>query len=553
MKKLMALILAALMILAISAGCQPSTTPPDNSQAPVDSQTPADVKPPAQVTSTPAQGEIKEGGTLIVREAGDPMSFCPSAAADDNAYAMMQNMFNRLTKLDNTKSAIPDAAESWDVSDDALTITFHLKQNMHWWDGEALDADDVKYTFDYIKANPTCYFSSSMDIVDSIEVKDPYTVVFNMNTADMSFVARLGWYGTFIVPEHIYNNGQAWEDNEASKTKPVGSGPFMFESYEQGESTRLVKNPSYHDGAPHLDKLVFAIIPDDTTAIQAMINGEVDTISMIPDAFLDQMLADPNYRCDRNIYPSPWRYIFNMNNSVVGDIAVRKAIALCVDRKDMSEKVTSGVMPPEWCAYPAVSEWCANTEDIFPDVDIEAARKVLEDAGYTADADGYYVRGITVDCFEGQLVDMTKLLVANCAKAGIELILQVSEYNAWADKIGPDPTGEAWMIECQGGFMGPDPAALASRYGTGSGSNYASFSNAEFDELCKLGAAEGDTEKRAEYYRKAQKILIEELPAINVLGWAGYEASRSDLVNLPIDGAGKWGWNEYTFTYYINK
>ena len=551
MKKLMASILVVLMIAALAAGCRAATNAPGNSQNPVESQAPAVSNVPIEVSSTPATGDIVKGGTLIVREAGDPMSFCPSTAADDYAYAMMQNMFNRLTKLDNSKSPIPDAAESWDVSDDALTITFNLKENMHWWDGEALDADDVKYTFDYIKENPTCYFSSSMEIVDSIEVVDPYTVVFHMNTADMSFVARIGWYGTFILPEHIYNNGQPWEENEASKTKPVGSGPFMFESYKQGENTTLVKNPNYHDGVPYLDKLIFAIIPDDTTAIQAMINGEVDTISMIPDAFLDQMLADPNYRCDRNIYPSPWRYIFNMNNSIVGDVAVRKAIALCVDRNDMSQKVTSGVMPPEWCAYPAIAAWCANTEDIYPDVDIEAARKVLEDAGYTADADGYYVRGITVDCFEGQLVDMTKLLVANCQKAGIELILQVSEFNAWAEKIGPDPSGEGWMMECQGGFMGPDPAALASRYGTGSGSNYASYSNPEFDELCKLGAAEGDTEKRAEYYRKAQKILIEDLPAINVLGWAGYEASRSDLANLPIDGEGKWGWNEYTFTHYV--
>ena len=99
---------------------------------------------------------------------------------------------------------------------------------MHRWDGEALDADDIKYTFDYIKENPTCYFSSSMEIVDSIEVVDPYTVVFHMNTADMSFVARIGWYGTFILPEHIYNNGQPWEENEASKTKPVGSGPLCL-------------------------------------------------------------------------------------------------------------------------------------------------------------------------------------------------------------------------------------------------------------------------------------------------------------------------------------
>lgn len=497
-----------------------------------------------------SEEKIQEGGVLIIREAGDPMSFCPSAAADDNAYAMMQNMFNRLTKLDASKSPVPDAAESWDISEDAKTITFHLKENMKWWDGEALDAEDVKYTFDYIKEHETCYFSSSMKIVDEIEIVDPLTVVFHMNEADLSFVARIGWYATFIVPEHIYNNGQPWEENEAATTKPVGSGPFMFESYTQGVETVLVKNPNYHDGEPHLDKLIFSIIPDDTTAIQALINGEVDTNSLVPDAFVDQLKEDPNFRVDRNLYPSPWRYIFNLKEEKVADPAVRKAIALCIDREDISKKVTNGIMPPEWCAYPAVVEWAANTEDTYPDVNIEEAIKVLEEAGYEKDADGYYIRGLTLDAFEGQLVDMSKLVIANCKKAGIEIELIVSEFNAWSEKVVP---GGDWMIEAQGGFMGPDPAALASRYGSGSGSNYASYENPEFDELCKKGAAEADPEKRAEYYKKAQTLLIRDLPAINVLGWAGYEAAPSNLRNLPLDGTGKWGWSEYTFTYYVEE
>lgn len=547
MKKYVSLLLAALMIAVLFTACKPAETTPEQTAG---TETAAPVETTAVPETTEAASDIVEGGTLIVRASGDPMSFCPSAAADDYGYAIFQNMYNRLTKLDSTKSPIPDAAESWDVSDDALTITFHLKDNMKWWDGEALDAEDVKYTFDYIKAHETCYFSSSMAIVDSIEIVDPLTVVFHMNTADMSFVARLGWYATFILPEHIYNNGQLWEDNEASKTAPMGSGPFMFSEYKQGESITLVKNPNYHDGAPYLDKLVFSIIPDDTTAIQALINGEVDTIEMIPDAFLDQLLADPNFRCDRNIYPSPWRFIFNLQNENVTDLAVRQAIALCVDREDISEKVTSGVMPPEYCAYPSVVTWCANTTDIYPSCDIEAARAVLEAAGYTADAEGYYIRGLTLDAFEGQLVDMSKLVIANCAKAGIEITLIVSEYNAWAEKIGP---GTDWMIEAQGGFMGPDPAALYSRYGSGQGSNYASYNNPEFDALCTQAAAEGDQAARAELYRQAQALLIRDLPAINVLGWAGYEASRADLVNLPIDGAGQWGWQEYTFTYFKAK
>lgn len=545
MKRFVALLIVMAMTMSLLVACgggqKPTETVPATTQS-GDATT--------QGSSDSGTEKIKQGGVLVIREGGDPMSFCPSLAADDNAYGMMQNMFNRLTKLDNSKSPIPDAAKSWEVSADAMTITFHLKENMKWWDGEAFDAEDVKYTFDYIKSHETCYFSSSMAIVDSIEIVDPLTVVFHMNTADVSFVARLGWYGTFIVPEHIYNNGQPWEDNEATKTKPVGSGPFMFESYKQGVGTTLVKNPNYHDGVPYLDKLIFSIIPDDTTAVQALINGEVDTIGMIPDAFLDQLMADPNFRCDRNIYPSPWRFIFNLKHEKVADVAVRKAIALCVDRNDISKKVTNGIMPPEWCAYPAVVEWAANTEDIFPDVNIEEAVKVLEEAGYKKDADGFYVRGITLDAFEGPLVDMSKLVIANAAKAGIEIELVVSEFNAWAEKIGP---GGDWMIEAQGGFMGPDPSALASRYGTGSGSNYASYENPEFDELCKKAAAEGDQAKRAVLYKDAQKLLIRDLPAINVVGWAGYEASRSDLRNLPIDGAGKWGWAEYTFTHYVEK
>lgn len=550
MKKIIALLTVLVMVLSlVGCGGADTTTTPVASGGGTTSGV-SGGGDSNSTTTTPVAGTIKEGGVLIIREGGDPMSFCPSLAADDNAYAMAQNMFNRLTKLDSSKSPIPDAAKSWDISDDAMKITFHLKENMKWWDGEALDAEDVKYTFDYIKTHDTCYFSSSMSIVDSIEIVDPLTVVFNMNTADLSFVARLGWYGTFIIPEHIYNNGQPWEENEATKNKPVGSGPFMFESYKQGVGTTLVKNPNYHDGAPHLDKLIFSIIPDDTTAIQALINGEVDTIGMIPDAFLDQLMADPNFRCDRNIYPSPWRFIFNLKHEKIADPAVRKAIALCVDRNDISKKVTNSIMPPEWCAYPAVVEWAANTTDIYPDVNIEEAIKVLEAAGYKKDADGFYIRGLTLDAFEGPLVDMSKLVIANCAKAGIEIELIVSEFNAWAEKIGP---GKDWMIEAQGGFMGPDPAALASRYGTGSGSNYASYENPEFDELCKKGAAEPDKEKRAAYYKEAQKLLVRDLPAINVLGWAGYEASRSDLVNLPIDGTGKWGWQEYTFTHYIEK
>ena len=132
-------------------------------------------------------------------------------------------------------------------------------------------------------------------------------------------------------------------------------------------------------------------------------------------------------------------------------------------------------------------------------------------------------------------------------EAGIEIKLNLSEYNAWAQKVGPEGN---YMMEAQGGFMGPDPAALATRYGTGSNSNYAGWSNAEFDALCAEGAATGDTEKRAELYKAAQKLIIEELPAINVVGYASYTVCPANLKNVPEDGAGQWGWFDWNYAYF---
>ena len=537
MKKFLSLVLVMALCLTALAACGGN----GGTEAPAATNAPAAAGSESPAPAAPASTM----DTLIVRNSGDPMSFNPSVASDDNLYYAAMCMFHRLTKLDTTKSPVPDAAESWDVSDDALTITWHLKDGLKWSDGEPLTADDVKYTFDYIKEHPETYFSTSMQIVDSIEVVDDLTVVFHMNTADMSFVARIGWYGTFILPEHVFNNGQKWEENPAS-TIPVTSGPYKYGSYTQGSDITLVANEDYVEGAPAIKKIIFSIIPDDATAIQALLNGELDYMQNVPSAYADQLLADPNYRMIRDIYPSPYRIIFNVNDPIVGDLAVRKAIALCINREDISAKVYANIMPPEYSAYPSCVTWCSNTTDVYPSQDIEAAKKVLEDAGYTKDADGYYVRGIEWEVFEG-MQDMANLIIASCKEAGIEIKLNLSEYNAWAQKVGPEGN---YMMEAQGGFMGPDPAALATRYGTGSNSNYAGWSNAEFDALCAEAAATGDSAKRAELYKAAQKLIIEELPAINVVGFASYTVCPANLKNAPEDGAGQWGWADWNYAYF---
>lgn len=298
--------------------------------------------------SEDGKGGKPEGDkVMIVRATGDPMTFNPDTIPDDYAYSIVQNIFNRLVKLDASKQIIPDLATDWDVSEDGKTITFNLRDDAKWHDGEKVTSKDVKYTFDTIKENESYYMSSRLAIVDSIETPDEYTVVFNMNRPDVSFIADLGWYGTFILPEHIFNNGQPWEDNPASK-EPIGSGPFKFEDFKQGESITLVANPDYHEGAPKLDKIIFSIIPDDATAVEALLNGDIDVLDSVPAANVKELEANENIRLALNEYPSPMRIIFNLNEEILQDVNVRRAIATAIDREEISQKVFNGIQKPEY-------------------------------------------------------------------------------------------------------------------------------------------------------------------------------------------------------------
>lgn len=520
MKKVIAMSLSLVLLLSAATGCGQS--------------------------SDSSSGGSTASQTVVAQIYGDVMSFCPNINSDDNYQFAAENIFNRLTKLDNDLNVLPDLATDWAYSEDGLDLTFHLQEGATWHDGESVTAEDVAYTFQYIKEHETCPFNSYMSSVDSVEAVDNTTVVFHLNTPDASLVAMLGWNNTFVLPKHIYDNGQDWSENDATLNHPIGSGPFKFVEYTRGSSLVLEANDDYFGGRPQLDRLVYSIIPDDTTAMQALINGELDWTQNTPTNMLSDVENNENIRLSLRTLPSPTRMVFNLENELVSDQAVRTAIAMCIDREDISEKTTNGVMPVEYSAYPS-DTWAANTTDLYPECDLEAAEQVLIDAGYEKDADGYYIRGLTIDVFEQTpYPDAARLIAANCEKIGIEMTVQVYEYNAWAQKV----EGFDFCVELQGGFMGPDPNTLYSRLVPGAWGNVGSYSNDRVTELLTLGNQETDQAARKEIYDEIQKIVVEELPYINILEYGVYEGSNAAVKDLPIDGVGEWGYNEWSHAYF---
>ena len=157
-----------------------------------------------------SSGESSGGNvdTFIVRSVGDPASFNPDGAADDNLFPIAQNMYRRLVGLDTTKgNVVGEAAKEWSYNEDATELTFTLRDDLVWSDGEPLTSEDVKYTFEAIAENPLATFSANMAVVSSIETPDDYTVVFKLTEPDLSLLYLLGCFGTFIIPLHVWNNG----------------------------------------------------------------------------------------------------------------------------------------------------------------------------------------------------------------------------------------------------------------------------------------------------------------------------------------------------------
>lgn len=472
--------------------------------------------------------------TLLVKGDGDPANFCPDTVADDYFFPVACNVFNRLVKLDIASNVLPDAAQSWEVSDDGLTITFHLRDDLVWSDGEPLTAEDARYTFEYIRNEPSCFFCSYLASVESVEAPDDVTLVFHMSAPDVALVTNLGWYANFIMPKHVYDvEGTAWVDNPAAQLtgadKVVSSGPYRIESYQPGQTIAMVANET-SPVQPVIGRIVLSIIADESTAVQALINGEIDVYDGVPATNKAEVESAEGLALAAEQKPVPLRMIFNCNDENMSRPEVRRAIAMCVDRADISAKVGGGVMPADNCMYPPVIAWASNTEDTAPDCDLAAAEQLLIDAGYEKDGDGNYLSGVAIDTFEfAGLPDMARLIVGNMKQIGIDCSVNVLETNAWQDKC---MQRKDYTVCMMGGTMGPDPSSLALRYGTGASSNVGDWSNAEFDDLVAQANAEGDQDRRAELYKQAQAIMAEELPMVPVLDWVslfGYATIYADL------------------------
>jgi peptide/nickel transport system substrate-binding protein len=259
-----------------------------------------------------------------------------AAAIDEVVYA---NIFEGLTRFGPDGSVRPALATTWEASDDGTSYTFHLASGVTFHDGTAMDAEDVKFSLDRARAEDSANAQKALFAgIASVDVVDPLTVKVTLSAPNGNFPFNMAWGDAVIVaPESI----------DTAATNPVGTGPFKFESWTQGDRIEIVRNDSYWGEPAALSKATFRIIADPTAAFAAMMAGDVDAFPNFPaPETLPQLAADPRFKVI--VGSTEGETILAMNNKQppLDNVKVREAIAHAINRQDIIDGAMFGYGTP---------------------------------------------------------------------------------------------------------------------------------------------------------------------------------------------------------------
>jgi peptide/nickel transport system substrate-binding protein len=502
----------ALLVGLTLCGCSRQET----ASAPKPEQPLADPGPPVQ------------GDWVIERIDSDVDTLNPLVCQTTNGQWLSEEVINEgLLTLDNyTLKLVPCLAESWEISPDQLTYTFHLRHGVKWHDGEPFTADDVKFTYDKlmdpkVDAAPIrSYFTT----VKSCEVLDSYTVRF---IATQRYFKTLEVIGTFmpICPRHVFAKGDPDFNKNEFGRHPIGTGPYKFVRWDTGSQIVVERNDDYWGAPIHYPKrMVFQILEEPYVAAQLLKKGQIDVFDGVSPILWEHDLEGSRSmeHLHEIVYPFPsYSYMgFNLRQSPFTDIRVRHAIDLLMPRDEIIKKIaldkyatkTSGYDPPSAPSY---------NHDVPPTpYDPTLAQQLLAEAGFKNDhGDGILYK-------DGKPLSFTLLypagntngekvaeLIQESLKAqGIDMKLSRLEFAQLIEKIDDwnfDAVLAAWSLDING-----DPGQLwaSADADVKKSSNFIGYKSAEADRLIAAAKLEYDPDKRAKIYQELQKVIHDDYP-----------------------------------------
>ena len=517
----------------------------------------AEAEPMDDATEAPVEEEamIDDGGTMTFNTGSPWGTFSPFRPTyqygySSNTPAMLTH--SRLFDLDRNNVPHPDLALEWEVSDDAATYTFTLRQDAMWHDGEPVTANDVVETVRFIMTqatniNPRRWISSlqgGQDFYDGVTdelpgvyAPDDFTVVFQLEDTNV------GWHLSAtsdlqILPAHIFkdvapediveHHAPAWYTPELN----IGSGPFKFVQAERDQFVELERNEDYYGGRPHLARIIFKNFGAADTQFIALQKGELDVWN-VPQDFYEQSLELENvdvHLVNRNYIRV---FLLNYESPILADKRVRQALAYAIDRVGICEGLYSGLCQP-YNSYMEMRPWLAPDLNQY-EYNPEKAKELLA----AAEADGAWdpANVLRVNWYYSDALhqDIMAAIQQNLAAVGVETQLQYLEGTSATD------TQKACDFEMyyQGwGFAFPEQY---NSFFTDSERCTTPWGDPEAQALFKQTATTVDLEERMAIHHQIQTRLNDELPMMPFLQFTGPVAVNKRVRGFNDDSL----WNRY--------
>ncbi len=472
----------------------------------------------------PAHQNVVRLGIALEPPHLDPTSGA-AAATDEIVYA---NVFEGLTRIGAHGEVLPALAESWEVSDDRLVFTFHLRRGAHFHDGTDFDASDVKFSLDRARApDSTNAQKGAFEPIASVDVIDPATVRVTLSHPVADFPRDMGWGDAVIV---------APETAATNTTTPVGTGPFRFSRWLRGAQIELVRNPDYWGTPARIDKAVFLIVPDPAAAYAALLAGDVDSFPNFPAAeLLPQIRDDPRFAIVIGTTEGETILAINNGRKPFDDIRVRRAIAHALDRKAIILAASEGYGTPIGSHFAPHEKAYIDLTGTYP-YDVAAARRLMADAGYAngfaatlrLPPVGYARRGGEVIAQELRAI-------------GIDVRIENIEWAQWLDQVYAKGDYDLTIVS----HTEPRDIGIYAKEGY-----YFHYANPAFKALMAALERASDEAERTRILQDAQRMLADDavngflfqLPKIGVWNarlkgqWADSPVQANDLTGVYWEG-----------------
>jgi peptide/nickel transport system substrate-binding protein len=471
---------------------------------------------------------------------------------------LSSKIYASLMQMDENWEPQPYLAESWEVSDDQMTITIHITDKATFHDGVPITSADVAFSIEVVKNNHP--FTGMWGPLESMDTPDDTTIVLNLANPHPALWIAMSDVMLPIMPKHVLGDGSVeidkMKEHPGIKTNVVGSGPFMF-SDESVMSEKIILE-AYDDfwipGRPYLDKIVYLIVSDENALALGLESGDYDLVgtASIVNAKRFSENEDLTFAPDYlSGVGSTNELQFNLANETMSDIRVRQAIAYAIDRDFVTQQLHQGqTMEQLGGIHPSSPFYNADVERY--DVDLDKARALLVEAGY---ADGLE---LTIDYIPGpaeQQRNVAEYIARAVEPIGITLTVRDADsLPAWAGIFfgGPD----AWHMTMNAYFNWGDPvigvqrAYVCSNIKPGVFVNNSAYCNEKVDELLYAAAAATSIEERTALYHEFQEITAEELPFYYINALPIFAGHQKDVMNLP---NGPWSTLSNMYSVWLDR